>query len=139
MNDYFYHWNQWVVHLKRFLDLGDLFECQKHESFGLFYGHDLFKHTIWTKIDFLSELANVWKFKIGKCLYWHKCLWGLNRQMSGLAFVYLNWRMSSCSMSIGECLVGECLIGVYGYTHQDPHQGQNIENIHKRADQRDKL
>ena len=42
-------------------------------------------------------------------------------------------------MSIGECLVGECLIGVYGYTHQDPHQGQNIENIHKRADQRDKL
>ena len=47
--------------------------------------------------------------------------------MSGLAFVYSNRRMSSCSMSIGECLVGECLIGVYGYTIFSTYLFQGVD------------
>ena len=119
LNDYFYHRNLWVVHFKRFWDFGDLFECQKPWKFWMVLWTQSFKHTIWTKIDVLANLN--WQMSGNSKLaniYIGICLWGLNRQMSGLAFVYLNWRMSSRSLSIGACPVGECLIGVYGYTEK---------------------
>ena len=72
------------------------------------FGYDLFKHTIRTKIDVLSELANVWKFKIGKCLYWHMSLrpksanvWvGLCLfKLANVQLQYVYWRMSGWRMS----------------------------------------
>ena len=104
---------------------------------------DCFLDTIFSSILYGPKLTFYLNWQMSGNSKWANvcigiCLWGLNRQMSGLAFVYSNWRMSGCSLSIGACPVGECLIGVYGYTLLDSRESRCFVFVQRRNFQSDK-